>query len=211
MMLRKNSHTSHLIIMGLLLALFVLEGVQTYYAMNPATQPVIQGQTAVQQEKNKEHMALLKRVAKHVDLDESSQAMILTIEKVDALKAASSINTEVYENAQDGDRVINYGNRMIIYREASDEIIYDGQTPAQIQQKKYGEELQAVVAAVDQKVALPTDTPQLLTVSDPAKVQAQDPVVFKDAAAGDKVLVYQKQIIVYRPATQQIVFNGLKK
>jgi hypothetical protein len=62
------------------------------------------------------------------------------------------------------------------------------------------------VTAVGKLILLPTnETPQILTVSDPSKLQGQE--FFANAATGDIVLIYSQaqKAILYRPSTNLII------
>lgn len=53
---------------------------------------------------------------------------------INQIKAGSRIDAEVYKDAQNGDYVLAYSAKLIIYRPSENKVIYDGETPAQKQQ-----------------------------------------------------------------------------
>ncbi len=70
-------------------------------------------------------------------------------------------------------------------------------------------DLDNTVKMVGKLMLLPTETPTLATVNDLNKVRGQD--FFKNAAVGDKVLVYTgaKKAILYRPSNNKIIEVGV--
>jgi hypothetical protein len=70
-------------------------------------------------------------------------------------------------------------------------------------------DLETTISQVGKLMLLPTETPTLATISDLEKVKGQD--FFKNAAAGDKVLVYTgaKKAILYRPSNNKIIEVGV--
>jgi len=69
-------------------------------------------------------------------------------------------------------------------------------------------EVAEVVAKVGAIAVLPSDTPQVATVTDVSKLSAQP--FFKNAQNGDKVLIYAgyKKAVLYRPSANKIVEMG---
>jgi hypothetical protein len=100
---------------------------------------------------------------------------------------------------------------MIIFSEVSNSIVYDGNSPAQIQQERYNQELQQVLAQVTKLTTVPVSVvPQLATVTDPVLLQQTNQVLYEDVEVGDKVLIYQGRTIVYRPSTNEIIADTQK-
>lgn len=69
-------------------------------------------------------------------------------------------------------------------------------------------EVAEVVAKVGTIAVLPSDTPQVATVTDVSKLSSQP--FFKNAQNGDKVLIYAgyKKAVLYRPSVNKIVEMG---
>lgn len=67
---------------------------------------------------------------------------------------------------------------------------------------------QEIIARVGKLVTLPDETPTVATVTDLAPLAGQ--VFFKDAAVGDKVLMFSrsKKAILYRPSTDRIILTA---
>lgn len=205
-MMHKKNNSAHGVIIFLLAVLIVLQGIQVYYVMNPATQPVVQGITKEAQKQQKEHKELLEKVSKHTEVKENEQALIVSVDNVKKLQEANPLNAEIYKDAQDGDRVIGFQDRMIIYRESEDKIIYEGKSPAHVQQEQYMAELQAIIPELNKLISIDLQArPRLLTVVDPDKLKSENPKLYSNVIVGDKVLIYQDRVIIYRPSTKSIV------
>lgn len=196
-------------IVGLLVALVIVQGATLYFTVFPKDTPVVKGYTQEEREQLKENKALLEKVGKHSVIEPTEQAVIATVKDVERLKAANPMNAEVYKDARDGDRVVGLSNRMIIYREGDDSIVYEGKSPAQLQQEQYAAELKRILGNVSQLTNIdPTVQPQLATVVDPDVLQESQPEIYKDALKGDKVLAYPDKVIIYRPTTNTIIYEG---
>lgn len=72
-------------------------------------------------------------------------------------------------------------------------------------QKAAAAEVQKLVATVGQLILLPSETPTVATVVDPA--QLKDQAFFTNAVKGDKLLIYTnaKKAILYDPAQNKII------
>jgi hypothetical protein len=80
-----------------------------------------------------------------------------------------------------------------------------GGDPQQEAQKAAQKEAEALVLAVGKLMVLPDEQPVIATVADPT--QLEDQPFFKNAAKGDKVLIYNaaRKAILYRPDTNLII------
>ena len=197
------------LVVFMIFLLLVVQVVNLYFTIKPPSTPIIQGLTKQEQKSLKENKALLKKVAELTKIGEDEQALIVTITDIDALKKGNPLNEEVYKDAQNNDKVIGFNDRMIIYREADHKIIYEGQSPAQIQQAKYMEQLQPIFDEVGKLTQInPQAIPRLLTVTDADALRKAQPEIYKDAQAGDQVLVYTDRVIIFRPSTKAIVLDA---
>ena len=72
-------------------------------------------------------------------------------------------------------------------------------------QKAAAAEIQKLVATVGQLILLPSETPTVATVVDPA--QLKDQAFFANATKGDKLLIYTnaKKAILYDPVQNKII------
>ena len=197
------------LIIGLLVVLVVVQTVTLIFTINPKETPVIKGLTPQEKEQVKENKELIDTVNKITPLPNADEAVIATVNDADSLRESNPINAQVYKDARDGDRVIGLKDRMIIFNEESNTIVYDGKSPAQLQQEEYLADLKKVSAAVSQLTDVdPTVTPKMATVVDPVKLQESQPEIYADAKRGDKVLVYNDKVIIYRPTTNTIIYEG---
>jgi hypothetical protein len=205
---KKCSYGAHGIIILLVLLLVLAQAATLYFTIKPPATPVIQGLTKEQSKNMEENRAILKKVAELTEIDPSEQALIVTIKDLEALKNSNPLNDLVYKNAKNGDKVIGFADRMIIYNEDEHRIIYEGKSPVQIQQDQYLEKLKPILESVAKHTDINQSfVPRLLTVTDPESLQEQQPEIYEDAQAGDQVLVYNDRVIIYRPSTDEIIFD----
>lgn len=205
---KKCSYGAHGVIIFLVLLLVLAQAATLYFTIKPPATPVIQGLTKEQSKNMEENRKILKKVAELTEVDPSEQALIVTIKDLEALKKSNPLNELVYKNAKNGDKVIGFADRMIIYNEEEHRIVYEGKSPVQIQQDQYIEKLKPILESVSKHTQINEEAvPRLLTVTDPESLQEQQPEIYKDAQAGDQVLVYNDRVIIYRPSTDEIIFD----
>lgn len=191
-----------------IVSLLVIQSVTLYFTINPPTVSVIQGVTKEEKQNVEANKELLKKVAKHTTIDENQEALVLTINDVEKLRAENALNERVYKDAQNKDRVIGFNDRMIIYNEENDVIVYEGKTPVQMQEEELLVELQPILAKLGDLVEInPEARPRLLTVTDADAAREKQPDIYEDADDGDKVLIYTDRLIIYRPLTNEVVFD----
>ncbi|MCS7317780.1 MAG: hypothetical protein NZZ41_05685 [Candidatus Dojkabacteria bacterium] len=143
--------------------------------------------------------------------------------KIDDLRKIGPIQEEVFKNAQDGDYVLVYAgangapDRMIIYRESTNTIIYDGKTVATLDQENRTALLNRVIEAAKKSNLIPSDysdLPIAQVVADSVKFkQENDLAFFRDVQNGDIIATFkpsngQSLILIYRPATNTITKIG---
>lgn len=156
---------------------------------------------------------VIKEVADQVDVNPYEVPTIAVIANAESLKSGNVIQAQIYQDAQDGDFVLGYSNKMVIYRRDSKEVIYDGDSPGATltkTQQKVSEEIRAL--AIGQGLLTPetTEEPQLSVVSDPQKLKERDDKFYADIQEGDVVAVFSDAglIILYRQETGAIVNSG---
>jgi len=134
------------------------------------------------------------------------------LEDIDTLRKANQINARVYEGAENGDYVLLYTSKMIIYREKSKTIIYNGETPQQL----LGRSQKAVVALSVKKAKdsglIPnenTEEPQVSVVQDPEALKKVN-VFYNEVQKDDLIISFTNPslVIVYRPSNDTIVKSG---
>jgi len=134
------------------------------------------------------------------------------LEDIDTLKKANQINARVYEGAENGDYVLLYTSKMIIYREKSKTIIYNGETPQQLLSRS-----QKAVVALSVKKAkdsglIPnenTEEPQVSVVQDPEALKKVN-AFYNEVQKDDLIISFTNPslVIVYRPSNDIIVKSG---
>jgi hypothetical protein len=133
------------------------------------------------------------------------------LQDVDTLKKGNAIDAEIYKDAQNGDYVLGYTSKLIIYRASEDKVIYEGDTP----QSKINQTQQNLISLVQKKalseglIKSDTAVPQASIVTDPEKVKESNEF-YKDVQTNDIVANFSSPdlIIIYRPSTDSIVKSG---
>lgn len=131
---------------------------------------------------------------------------------IDKIRKESTFNEAVYKDAKNGDKIIGYSDKMVIYRPSMRKLIYEGDTPGQKQQK---EQLKALTEVVEQIKAAghiskdSTETPQVAVVSDPAQLAKN--AFYAKAAAGDAILSFGNEgVVVLYDANKKEIKNVAK-
>lgn len=131
----------------------------------------------------------------------------------DSLRKENAIQAEVYKDAQDGDYVLLYSSKMIIYRQSTDTVIYEGNTPAAILQKTQKDLMDKVIAKAKAANVISQDSseqPQLSSVTDAAKLRQENPTFYSDVAKDDIIALFPTagKVVLYRSANDSIVKVG---
>ncbi len=134
---------------------------------------------------------------------------------VEDLKSQSEANAVVYKDAKDGDYVMAYSTKLVIYRGAEDKIIYDGDNPTTLLQKSQEAILNQFVAKSKEAGLIAQDedeVPQvsLVTDADLFRQSSGSAAFYTNLQTGDVVGTYASKslIIIYRPSTNSIVSSG---
>jgi hypothetical protein len=133
------------------------------------------------------------------------------LQPIEELKKGNAIDADIYKDAKDGDYVLGYTSKLIVYRPGEKKIIYDGKTP----QQKLAESQQAIIAGVQKKavdaglVKADAALPQASVVTDAKKVSEGNDF-YKDVQANDIIANFTKPdlIVIYRPSEDKIVKSG---
>lgn len=138
---------------------------------------------------------------------------------IEDVKKANIIDGEIYKDAANGDYVVGYSTRMVIYRPNEKKIIYDGQSPQQkltATQQQNSTQQQAIISAVIKKTMeakLIPDTynaiPNVSVVTSPEDIKKTNDF-YKDVQKDDLIATYTNPnlVVVYRPSANAIVKNG---
>jgi hypothetical protein len=186
----------------LVLVVLALQLVTLFFFFNP---PFLANQNLINQ--------ITSEVAKLTAVNPYETPTMAVVSSAEDLRKQNDIMKQVYKDAQEGDYVLAYSDKLILYRRNENKVIYQGPTPNQIlndsQAKLVAEITEAAVKAGIVK-SDSEDKPQLSTVVDPAALKQQDPIFYADVQKDDIRAVFPKSeiVVVYRLATKQIVKSG---
>jgi hypothetical protein len=130
---------------------------------------------------------------------------------IEVIKKTNAIDADVYKDAKNGDYVLGYTNKLIIYRPSEKKVIYEGPSS----QQKLASSKQTLVTQVMNKVMssnlLPKDyqgVPNISIVTSPEELKKNGDL-YKDAQANDLVATFSTGLIaIYRPSNDTIVKSG---
>ena len=189
-----------------LLTIIILQGAIFYLILNPIN--LYNQLTTVQ---------IINNVVKTVSVppNELPQVGIIgdkkNLQDIEILKKGNNVDAEIYKDAKNGDYVLGYTSKLVIYRPSDKSVIYEGDTP----QQKVAKAQQNLISQV-QKVAFDnglitkeTAIPQASVVTDPSKVKSSNPF-YKDVEQNDIIANFSNPdlIIIYRPTTDKIIKSG---
>jgi hypothetical protein len=131
---------------------------------------------------------------------------------IETIKKTNTIDAEVYKDGANGDYVLGYSNRLVIYRPSTKKIVYDGQSP----QQKLAATQKNIVTDVLKKIAdaklIPADynqVPQMSIVTNPDE-QKKSNDFYKDVLKDDILVTFTNPnlLVIFRPSTNAIVKSG---
>ena len=133
------------------------------------------------------------------------------LQPIDDLKKGNAIDAEIYKDAKNGDYVLGYTSKLIVYRPSDKKVIYEGDTP----QQKVAKSQQTLIALVSKKaldgklITDKTATPQASVVTDAEKVKNSNEF-YKDVQNNDVIANFSNPdlIIIYRPSSDSIIRSG---
>jgi hypothetical protein len=136
------------------------------------------------------------------------------LKNIDELKKGNAIDAEIYKDAQNGDYVVGYTSKLVIYRPSEKKVIYNGETPQQKLNQNQQAQQQVIVtvskAALDAKlITEQTPVPQASVVTDAEKVKSGN-AFYSAVQNNDIIATYSNPdlIVIYRPSEQKIVKSG---
>jgi len=134
------------------------------------------------------------------------------LQDIDTLKKGNAIDAQIYKDAQNGDYVVGYTSKLIIYRPNDKKVIYQGDTPQQILAKSQQTLIQLVQKkALENKLITDrTPAPQASVVVDPESVRKGNEF-YKDVQTNDIVANFTSPdlLVIYRPSEDKIVKSGV--
>ena len=156
---------------------------------------------------------IINEVAAKTAVNTSESPTIATVTDADQLRKANAAQAEVYKDAQNGDYVLLYSDKMIIYRKSSGEVIYNGDNPNDLvthTQQKLLSSIQDKAKAQNLIPADSTETPQISVITDVKPLKESNPDFYANARNNDIVALFaQEQLIVlYNQDTATIINTG---
>ena len=136
-----------------------------------------------------------------------------TLPDIETIKKANSVQAQVFKDAKNGDYVLNYTTKFVIYRESENKLIYDGDSPTSIINKAQETILTNVTAKAKELGVIDnnsTEQPQLQAVTDAATLKSSNSTFYSDVQNDDVVALFAqaKKIVLYRPSTNTIIKYG---
>jgi hypothetical protein len=193
-------------LLALILIILVLSGSILYLILRPIN--------AYNQLKT---VRIINKATETVDVppNELPQVGVIGDEKnlqsIEKLKAANAVDAEIYKDAENGDYVLGYTSKLIIYRPSTKEVVYEGETP----QQKLAETQKTLISLVQKKAVeeglIKSDTavPQASIVTEAEKVK-QSNEFYSDVENNDIIANFSNPdlIVIYRPSNDTIVKSG---
>ncbi|MFQ5492570.1 MAG: hypothetical protein ACE5DX_00200 [Candidatus Dojkabacteria bacterium] len=177
------------VLFGIAVVLFVLQLVTLYLVVNP---PYLAQQNLTRQ--------VIDEVSQMVEVNPFETPIVSVVADAESLRSANNIQGDVYANAQDGDYVLGFSDKMVIYRRETGEVVYEGESPGSILNKNQQNLRQSVINAAQTKGLIPEGeevNPQMSVVTDPAVLRSQDASFYANVQEGDVIAVFpSKQLIV---------------
>ena len=129
---------------------------------------------------------------------------------VETLKKDNAVQAQVYKDAKNGDYVLGYTTKMIIYRDSENKIIYDGDSPGVIAQKSNQTLLNSVIAKAKSSGIVSqdsTETPSITVMTNVDDLKKANPDFYASAINNDVLALFQdsKKILIYRADTDSII------
>ena len=133
------------------------------------------------------------------------------LQPIDDLKKGNAIDAEIYKDAKNGDYVLGYTSKLIVYRPSDKKVIYEGDTP----QQKVTKSQQTLIALVSKKaldaklITEKSAISQSNVVTDAEKVKASNEF-YKDLQNNDIIASFSNPdlIVIYRPSSDSIIKSG---
>ena len=191
----------------LILVILVMQGLFLYLLINPIN---------VLNQLNSVNIINKVTAANNLPINELPQIGVVGDKKsladAETIRKTNVIDAEVYKDAKDGDYVLGYTTRLVIYRPSEDKVIYDGQSS---QQKLQAGQQTLITSIVKQAVAanlVPKDYAQIpqISVVTSAEDLRKGNEFYKDVIKDDLVATFTNPnlVAIYRPSTQQIIKSG---
>jgi len=156
---------------------------------------------------------IIVAVASKTSTNTQETPVVAVISDANALRDENLIQADIYKDAQNGDYVLGFTNKMIIYRQQNDSIIYDGDAP-QVKLDKTQKALILDIITIAKKSVLidpdSKETPQVSLITDAKTLREENASFYKDAR-NDDILVFfteSQVVMVYRQESKSIIKSG---
>lgn len=132
----------------------------------------------------------------------------------ETLRKDNEIQAQVYKDVKDGDYVLVYSSKMIVFRDSENRVIYEGPTPAQILNNNQQTIVTNLIKKVKDSGIITQDndeTPQLrIITTELADLQRVNPEFYADAKENDIVAIFAREnkMVLYRADTDAVVKYG---
>jgi hypothetical protein len=135
------------------------------------------------------------------------------LQDIEVIKKSNQVDAEIYKNAANGDYVVAYPTRLVIYRPSNNSIVYSGPTP----QNKLQETQTAIIGLVVKKAKdaklIPADyntAPQVSIVTSAEEMKKVNADFYKDTLKDDLVSSFSNPnlVMIYRPSEDKIIKSG---
>jgi hypothetical protein len=135
------------------------------------------------------------------------------LKNIEAIKQENQVDAEIYKNAANGDYVLGYTTKLVIYRPSNDTVVYNGPTPQMKLQETQGAIINLVVKKAKDAKIVPADyntVPQVSIVTSPEDLKKINADFYKDVAKDDLVASFSSPnvVMIYRPSEDKIVKSG---
>lgn len=160
------------------------------------------------------YQSIINKVSQYQVINPGTQVYVEELKNVDTLRSENTVQQEIYKDARNGDfAVLIPQDKLIIYRESEDKIIYNDLTPNAKAQVIQNEQVTVIrTAAINANLisADNTSIPDISLVQDAEAVKQQNPEFYRDVVAGDIIAFFPSEnvIFIYRPNNQSIVNSG---
>jgi|GEM_PF-1899413 len=155
---------------------------------------------------------LINKVASATTVNRNEKPVFATVSDAPKLREGNAIDAEVYKDAVNGDSVLAYTDKMIIYRESENKIIYEGKSPGD---RLTDAQIAIVTKIVDKaKIAgikVPDgESPQLAVITDVDQQKVKYPKFYANAVNND-ILAYfatAEKVVIYRQSSDSLINTG---
>ncbi len=138
-----------------------------------------------------------------------------SLPNIDTLKTEANVNSQIYKDAKDGDYVVAFSTKMIVYRDSESRIIYEGPTPTQLIQKNQIDSMVALIAKAKADGVISSESTEIPVVQEVNSdnidsFKAQNSDFYGNAKESDLVVIFTKEnkILLYRIDGNQILKSG---